>query len=130
MEINDLVKEMHELAVKKGWHPDDALSPAEVSEKLMLVVTELGEVMEEHRVPWHDRGEKRAYSRIYAKGDDGSVKNWEEGMKPEGFGIEVADAVIRLADLCGALGIDLEKMISIKHHYNQTRKHRHGGRAC
>ena len=46
--------------------------------------------------------------------------------KPEGIAAELADAVIRSADLCGALGIDLEEVISEKMKYNEGRPYRHG----
>lgn len=49
--------------------------------------------------------------------------------KPEGLPIELADVVIRVADLCGAMGIDLDEAVRVKLAYNETRKHRHGGRA-
>ena len=48
--------------------------------------------------------------------------------KPEGLPSELADIVIRVADLAGALGIDLESAIVTKMAYNATRQHRHGGR--
>jgi hypothetical protein len=36
--------------------------------------------------------------------------------------------VIRILDLCGALGIDLEEAMRMKHEYNKTRPYRHGGK--
>lgn len=46
--------------------------------------------------------------------------------KPEGFGIELADALIRIADLAERHGIDLEAMIALKSAYNETRPYMHG----
>lgn len=46
--------------------------------------------------------------------------------KPEGVAVELADAVIRIADLCGHLGIDLEEVIEIKMAYNEGRPYKHG----
>jgi hypothetical protein len=48
--------------------------------------------------------------------------------KPEGVAVELADAVIRIADLCGYLGIDLDTVISEKMAYNETRPFKHGKR--
>lgn len=48
--------------------------------------------------------------------------------KPEGIAIELADAVIRILDYCGHVGIDIEKAIEIKHEYNKTRPYKHGGK--
>lgn len=50
------------------------------------------------------------------------------GSKPEGVAVELADAVIRIADLCGYLGIDLDAVISEKMAYNETRPFKHGKR--
>ena len=50
------------------------------------------------------------------------------GEKPEGVAVELADAVIRIADLCGHLGIDLEAAIALKMDYNETRPFKHGKR--
>ena len=66
-------------------------------EKLMLVVTELAEAMEALRQP--DRG------------------NFPE---------EIADAVIRLFDICDAVHIDLEDEIASKMEKNARRPFRHG----
>lgn len=48
--------------------------------------------------------------------------------KPEGFPIELADAVIRIMDLAERLGIDLAEMINLKMAYNSTREYMHGRR--
>lgn len=46
--------------------------------------------------------------------------------KPEGYGIEAADVVIRIMDSLVDKGIDLAKMIHMKAAYNRTREHLHG----
>lgn len=48
--------------------------------------------------------------------------------KPEGLVVELADAVIRIMDLCQKLDLDLESAMAAKHEYNKTRSHRHGGK--
>lgn len=48
--------------------------------------------------------------------------------KPEGFGIEVVDNIIRSIDLLHALGYDIEQLMELKHEYNKTRSYRHGGK--
>jgi len=86
-----------------------------IPEKLMLVVTEAAEAAEAYR----DAGlleELRA------------VRQYLPLDKPEGFAVELADIIIRTADLAGALGIDLEKAISEKMAYNRSRPYRHGGK--
>ncbi len=68
-----------------------------IGEALMLIVTELAEAMEAHR-----------------KQDQ------------ENFREELADAFIRLLDLCGGLGIDIEGEIAIKSTKNKNRPYKHG----
>ena len=68
-----------------------------VGEALMLVVTELAEAMEAHR-----------------KQDDANFRE------------ELADTFIRLCDLCGGMGIDIESEILKKCEKNKTRPYKHG----
>lgn len=56
------------------------------------------------------------------------VEETEGNGKPIGFPSELADIVIRVYDLAGALGINLDACIERKHAYNLTRPHKHGGR--
>jgi NTP pyrophosphatase (non-canonical NTP hydrolase) len=51
---------------------------------------------------------------------------YAENGKPEGLAIELADVIIRVADLCGAANLPIEKAIRIKSAYNETRTRRHG----
>jgi NTP pyrophosphatase (non-canonical NTP hydrolase) len=39
---------------------------------------------------------------------------------------EIADVLIRTLDLCGWLGIDIEKHVEWKMRYNESRKYKHG----
>lgn len=48
--------------------------------------------------------------------------------KPEGIGIELADAIIRICDLAERHGINLTEMIALKSAYNEGRPHMHGRR--
>ena len=68
-----------------------------IGEALMLVVTEIAEAMEGYR---HQ--------------DDANFKE------------ELADAFIRLLDLCGGLGIDIEHEIEKKSKINKNRPYKHG----
>jgi len=84
-------------------------------EYIALVHSELSEALEEYRNGNMDKG----YEDSVYYGPDG---------KPEGVGIELADAAIRIMDMCENYGIDLEKCIRIKHGYNITRPYKHGGK--
>ncbi len=68
-----------------------------VGEALMLIVTELAEAMEGYR---HK--------------DDANFRE------------ELADTFIRLFDLCGGLGIDIEAEIAKKAEKNKSRPYMHG----
>ena len=48
--------------------------------------------------------------------------------KPEGMVVELADAVIRILDVCEAMGLPIEAAIDAKSAYNTGREYKHGGR--
>jgi hypothetical protein len=126
MTIKQWANAVHRNAVDHGWwegeettnHPpskttDNAhmkrLIDAAIP-KLLMIHSEISEGVEELR-------EKR-------------FNTWyNEDGKPEGLVVELADAVIRIFDLCGALGLDIERAIAEKHEYNKGRPFRHGGKA-
>lgn len=103
--IEELVIGSHAIACRKGWWDEQPNIP----EKLALVHSEISEALEAFR--------------------DGQMSTTISGTgKPEGFGVELADAVIRIADLCGYLQIDLAEEIERKAAYNESRPYRHGGK--
>jgi len=55
------------------------------------------------------------------------ISNFERNIK-DTLEDELADVVIRIADFCGSMGIDLEKQVVAKMAYNETRSYRHGGK--
>lgn len=108
--INQLILQSHSTAVSKGWWDDPNRN---IPELLALIHSEVSEALEAFR----DTG-KTGLSEV-----------WEdEHNKPEGFTVELADVLIRIADLCGEYNLDLESAISSKLSYNKTRSYRHGGK--
>jgi NTP pyrophosphatase (non-canonical NTP hydrolase) len=106
--INDLVIESYQNAIDKGWQKQGQTRP--IPELIALIHSEVSEVLEEFR---------------NARRPDETYYN---GLKPEGIPIELADVCIRVFDLCGQYGIDLEKAIETKMEFNKTRPLRHGGK--
>lgn len=117
MNIKELIKEAHENAVKHGfwedWRfikmyeefmdtnklniPSNIDKNNAIGNRLMLIVSELGEAQEGLR---HN-----------------DMDNFKE---------ELADVAIRLGDLCGGLEIDLEAEIEKKMQKNKDRPYKHG----
>ncbi|MFZ7121734.1 MAG: hypothetical protein ACOWWH_12410, partial [Eubacteriaceae bacterium] len=58
--------------------------------------------------------------------DEKLFKDVFENKIKDTFEDELADTVIRILDLCGARGIDLERHINLKLKYNATRERMHG----
>ena len=104
--IRDLQREVHALAREKGWWDERTKAPVTVLACLALIHSEVSEAAECAR-------------------DGDHVMRIVDG-KPEGLVVELADTVIRIMDLCDALGLDLEEAIERKHAYNRTRPYRHG----
>lgn len=104
--INEWCKEAYENSKNHGFHEGENEN---IGEKIALIHSELSEALEEVRKS-HDLDE------VYFK----------ENGKPEGFSVELADAVIRIFDLCGTYNLDLERAIELKHEYNKSRPYKHG----
>jgi len=136
--INRFAEDVNDLAREKGWWD----SPREPGTILMLMVSELAEAMEEDRnemppVYFKNRprssGERSTGITTLANSVvDGKTHpdliDWYEANKPEGVAVELADCVIRIMDYFAHKGWNLENILKLKHNYNKTRSHRHGGK--
>jgi NTP pyrophosphatase (non-canonical NTP hydrolase) len=112
LNLNELCEQAHSTAVSKGWYDnDDYEEGRNIGEALALIHSEVSEALEEVR-------KGKNLTEIYT----------EPGGKPAGFPVELADVIIRIADLCGYLGINLEEAVHTKMNYNETRPYRHGGK--
>ena len=106
--IQTLIEKSNKTAREKGWWDDENRN---IGELVALIHSEVSEALEVYRV----------------KGKDSIGENWlDEKGKPEGFTVELADVIIRIADLCGEFELDLEESLTTKLSYNQTRPYRHG----
>ena len=92
---------------------DKSSGQRNLSELLMLVVSELGEACEALR-----KDSRQCKAEECKKGD----WRWQKDT----FEDELADAIIRICDLAESEGIDLEWQIKQKLAYNKTRPTKHG----
>lgn len=97
----------------------------------MLVVSELSEGLEALRK--EHKSNPDTVSSLYNSYLEEPYSMDAETFKTEfqnhvknSFEDEIADTVIRLFDLCGGLGIDLETHILLKINYNKLRGYKHG----
>lgn len=113
--LDVLSEEFVGLSREKGWwgpesfREDGRPTDDVLARELALVHSEVSEALDEVRNGRRDRW----------TGPDG---------KPEGFGVELADTIIRALLLVKFDGQRAGDLIRDKHRYNQTRPHRHGGK--
>ena len=143
MRINDLIVQAHTNAVDHGWWDN----PKTMGELLALIHSEVSEALEEHRNGKgpnetyysckskscgtdfiHLGGEEIFTSAVQGVNFTDAVNEVIQANKPEGIPSELADIVIRVADLCGYYGIDLEAAITEKMEYNKSRPYKHGNK--
>lgn len=126
--LAEAAEQVYEINVANGWFEEDRT----VGDDIALLHSEVSEMLEAYRdhgledatgywvtakAPWWKR---IFYPRPY----EVLVPN----PKPEGFGSEVADVLVRLLDTCKRRGIDLGAEFERKLDYNATRGYRHGGK--
>lgn len=110
MKLSEMQKAAWENSERHGFH--EGLENSNIPTKLMLIVAEAAEALEEFR-------SNHPSARYY---------NPEKPDKPEGIGPELADIVIRVGDLAEMLGFDLEDEVAVKMKYNESRPYKHGGK--
>jgi|SRR6185312_10022530 len=127
MTITELVERAHAMSRAKGWYDGEAANK-NIGEMLALIHSEVSEALED----WRNGNMELKFLRccdLARYGHRDGCPGKETGVgKPVGFPSEIADIAIRVGDLCGFLGIDLEKAVSEKMAYNATRPYRHGNK--
>ena len=116
-DITGLMREAWDNSEVHGFHEpisrDGVVRDASVGERLLLTVEELIEA-------WSHYRDGRDITEIF------EVEKADGTTKPDGFPIEMADAVIRLAEMCEHYGIPLQEALVIKTEFNRGRPFRHG----
>lgn len=110
--LNHLFHHLWQTGEAKGYHAAK-VRPGETeprratfAERLLLLSTEISETYEEYR---DGRGMDEVYYSNAAPG------------KPEGIPMEIADILIRLADLIVEHNIPIGMAVAVKDRYNQVR---------
>lgn len=104
--VNLLMHRAHAASARAGWWTDPKtgetlpLTPERVAQKLMLIVSEVAEAMEGHRKGLQD--DKLPHRPMME--------------------VELADALIRIGDLAGAMAFDLGGAVAEKLAFNATRE--------
>jgi len=126
MTLNELRDKAFAYAEKQGFHEN-----FNFGESLMLIVSELSEALEADRdgdylvnkVLEYDNGKPVLITETNP--DEISKYHYESMIKGK-VEEELADALIRIFDLAGILGIDLDWHVKAKMAYNETRPYKHG----
>lgn len=121
MIFNEASKKIYEANKEKGFWDNER----NVGEMLMLITSELGEAMEAHRKGRFAKLADFNRASIASNSGDDFKVNFEANIK-DTFEDEVADALIRILDMCGGLGIDIDSHVNTKLAYNRTRERLHG----
>lgn len=117
--ITKLAQDIHEVSKAKDWWKDGDRNPLEI---LMLITSELAEAAEEFR-----NGKPAVYYNDLT-GEVVEGVNMPANIKPEGWAVEIADAIIRCLDYTAQQGVDIGAIVDLKNRYNKTRPARHGGK--
>jgi len=147
MKVKDLVKTSHETSKEKGfWKYHDlvldkmsengnftedelnAVRDAFINQKMMLIVSEISEMVEALRKTERCKCDVKLLDNILQQFTD---KPQQFSMRfihhvKDTFEDELADVMIRLGDLIGKLDIDIEKYIEMKQKFNSIREKMHG----
>lgn len=127
--LNELAKIFHQFQIDAGF------TDSNITQRLMLVVSEVSEAFEAYRKNRYANIEEfdtvirksNPNARLEAVRNQTYKLNFEEHVK-DSLQDEIADAIIRLLAFCGENNIDIEKHVALKYKYNQLRGFKYGGK--
>jgi len=99
--LTEIQRKCHDVAIDKGWYD----VPRSVPELLCLIHSEVSEALEAYR-------DSKSYI----------------GDIFDNIGEELADIIIRVADMAEYFKIDLDKHVVKKYETNMQRPYHHGGK--
>jgi len=108
---------IHRENVEKGFYEGDK----NTGEMLCLIHSEISEALEADRKDSYYPGPTPAYTM-----PDHEFKDFYDSNIKGTFEEEMADAMIRIFDLCGFKKIDIGAHVAAKLRYNAMRPHKHG----
>jgi NTP pyrophosphatase (non-canonical NTP hydrolase) len=126
MNLNDLGDRIAFANNNKGF----AFTEKEIDQKLLLAVSEICEAQEVLRDGYGIKDvfyqDKRDKPGELTKWMFSTLNGFPLDVKPEGFPIEIADAIIRLLHIARNFDIDIDEAVNLKLEYNATRPMKHG----
>lgn len=141
MDINKIVKEVHETAITKGWWECKICNGTGRLKLGKWGMESAGRHIDNIKCPLCDgTGKHREDAEVIAlmhselsealeELRNGKPNEYIANGKPEGYAVELADCIIRIFDFIGSKGInDFEQTIMNKIEYNKTRTYKHGGK--
>lgn len=128
--FNELAKSIHANNEIRGFW-DGGIEAKNIGEVIALIHSEASEALEADRKNHHaiksfnlinncNRIETQNEKQYFKQEFEVSVKN--------SFEDELADIIIRVLDVCGAMKIDIDWHIEQKLKYNSLREYKHGKR--
>lgn len=103
--INEWQRDVWDLAEEKGFHDGRTNTRDDMLVRLALIHTEVSEATQEVKRHWVGEGSPQARQNT---------------------GRELGDAMIRILDLMGGLGLDTESILEDIHAANSRRPHKYG----
>jgi NTP pyrophosphatase (non-canonical NTP hydrolase) len=91
----------------------------------MLITSELAEGLEADRKKRREVSTRHLDTLLKMK-DDAEFKTYFQTNVKDTLPDELADALIRILDMCGGMNIDISKHVFLKLKYNSMRGHKHG----
>lgn len=114
--LDQLAEEIHSGNIKRGFwdkNEDGVVQERNFGEMCALITSEISEALEEHRA---------GRPGVWFK-----ERKEAELSKPEGYHVELIDALIRILDTLRGTGCtNIQDVLELKLKYNETRAYKHG----